>query len=108
MEDGQSVEGATISLEGLAGIAVFLGEDRTDDEVICQVAGPGARMAASANRRNGHANQCAPGSPFFWRVERAVQQLVQQRGCGGYPTEKVRHLEIRESEIHDERTSQRA
>jgi hypothetical protein len=46
MEDGQSVKGATIGLEGLAGIAVFLGDDTRDDEAICQVAVPGARMAA--------------------------------------------------------------
>jgi len=50
MADGQSVEGATIGLEGLAGIAVFLGDDTTDDEVICQVAGPGARMTSERFR----------------------------------------------------------
>jgi CRP-like cAMP-binding protein len=50
MADGQSVEGATIGLEGLAGIAVFLGEQPTEDEVICQVPGPAARMTADRFR----------------------------------------------------------
>jgi hypothetical protein len=46
MADGQSVEGATVGWEGLAGLPVFLGDDSAPEEVICQVSGPGARMPA--------------------------------------------------------------
>jgi CRP-like cAMP-binding protein len=47
MDDGQSVEGFTIGTEGFAGLPVFLGGDTGQEEVICQVAGPGARMSVS-------------------------------------------------------------
>jgi hypothetical protein len=50
MEDGQSVEGATIGIEGLAGLPVFLGDGSAQEEVICQVAGPGVRMTAQSFR----------------------------------------------------------
>ena len=50
MEDGQTVEGATIGYEGLAGLPVFLGDGNAQDEAICQVAGPCARMGADRFR----------------------------------------------------------
>ena len=50
MEDGQSVEGATIGSEGVAGLPVFLGDGSGQDEVICQVPGPAARMTADQFR----------------------------------------------------------
>jgi hypothetical protein len=50
MEDGQSVEGATIGSEGVAGLSVFLGDGSSQDEVICQVPGPAARMSADRFR----------------------------------------------------------
>src|ERR1051326_2169712 len=50
MDDGQRVEGATIGIEGVAGLPVFLSDGSSQDEVICQVAGPGARMTAERFR----------------------------------------------------------
>src|SRR5205823_9005619 len=50
MEDGQSVEGATIGMEGVAGLPVFLGDGSAQDEVICQIPGAGARMTAERFR----------------------------------------------------------
>jgi hypothetical protein len=41
MEDGQSVEGATVGIEGMSGLPVFLGDGTATYEVICQVAGLG-------------------------------------------------------------------
>jgi len=46
MEDGQSVEGATVGTEGMFGLPLVLGEVSASYEVICQVSGPGARMTA--------------------------------------------------------------
>ena len=51
MSGGQRVEGATIGYEGMAGLPLFLGDSSSvQEEVICQVAGPGWRMTANAFR----------------------------------------------------------
>jgi CRP-like cAMP-binding protein len=38
MLDGAAAEVATVGFEGMAGAALFLGEDRSPEEVVCQVA----------------------------------------------------------------------
>ena len=48
MEDGQVVEVATMGNEGMSGIPVVLGADRSPARVFCQVAG----RAAPDRRRN--------------------------------------------------------
>jgi len=80
MEDGQSVEGATIGLEGLAGLAVFLGDDTTDDEVICQVAGPAARMTADRFRA---AFERSPvlHAQLLRYTHALMGQLIRTAGC---------------------------
>ena len=80
MADGQSVEGATIGLEGLAGIAVFLGEEPTEDEVICQVPGPAARM--SADRFRAALTRSPVLHAQLHRYTHALMgQLIRTAGC---------------------------
>ena len=50
MADGTAVETATIGHEGMVGLPVFLGTDRTSSQAFCQVPGPTLRMPASAFR----------------------------------------------------------
>lgn len=50
MADGTAVETATIGHEGMVGLPVFLGTDRTSLQAFCQVPGPALRMRASAFR----------------------------------------------------------
>jgi CRP-like cAMP-binding protein len=80
MEDGQSVEGATIGSEGLAGIAVFLGSGSAQDEVICQVSGPAARISADRFRA---AYQRSPSlHDQLHRYTLALMgQLIRTAGC---------------------------
>jgi CRP-like cAMP-binding protein len=80
MQDGQSVEGATIGPEGLTGIAVFLGEPSAPDEVICQVAGPAARMTS------GHFRSAVERSPALHTqlhhyTLALMGQLTRTAGC---------------------------
>ena len=50
MEDGMTVEIATVGPEGMVGIPVFLGADRISSRAFMQVAGEGARMTVAAFR----------------------------------------------------------
>jgi CRP-like cAMP-binding protein len=51
MTDGSAVETATIGHEGMSGIAVFHGVDRTPEHAFVQVPGEAERMSAEAFRR---------------------------------------------------------
>jgi CRP-like cAMP-binding protein len=88
MADGQSVEGATVGLEGLVGLAVFLGEGMAQEEVICQVAGPGARVPADRFRA------AFEQSPVLERQLRRyslalMAQLIRTAGCNrAHPVEE--------------------
>src|SRR5215213_7353854 len=42
MDDGQAVEGATIGHEGMLGLAAFLSDGTSIDDVVCQVSGQAA------------------------------------------------------------------
>src|SRR3712207_5722894 len=50
MADGSAVETATIGPEGMSGLAVFHGVDRTPEHVFVQVPGEGYRIAADSLR----------------------------------------------------------
>jgi CRP-like cAMP-binding protein len=50
MADGSAVETATIGFEGMSGMAVFHGVDRTPEHAFVQVPGEGYRMRAEALR----------------------------------------------------------
>lgn len=47
---GNAVEAATIGREGMAGIPLFLGADRTQAQCVCQIPGRALRMPAGAFR----------------------------------------------------------
>lgn len=51
MEDGSTIEAATVGPEGIAGLPVFLGEAAIAGRAFVQVPGEGARMKAEAFRR---------------------------------------------------------
>jgi len=50
MDDGRMVEGATIGLEGMLGLAAFLGDGIATDDAFCQVPGAAARMKVPSFR----------------------------------------------------------
>ena len=50
MADGTAVETATVGVEGMLGLPIFLGGDRTSAQAFCQVPGPTLRMPAAAFR----------------------------------------------------------
>jgi CRP-like cAMP-binding protein len=50
MEDGRAVETATIGMEGMVGIPIFLGTDRMSAQAFTQVSGRAYRMPADALR----------------------------------------------------------
>lgn len=58
MADGTAVETATIGWEGLVGLPLFLGIDRTPAQCFCQIPGEALRMPARAFREAvGHGGQ---------------------------------------------------
>jgi CRP-like cAMP-binding protein len=65
MDDGQTVEVATVGNEGMVGIPVFLGVTTSPGQVFCQIAGLALRMAAGSFR------ELANGAG-------AVQELLQR------------------------------
>jgi CRP-like cAMP-binding protein len=50
MEDGHAIEVGTVGHEGMVGLPVFLGADRSPAKVFCQVVGEADRMEAGAFR----------------------------------------------------------
>jgi CRP-like cAMP-binding protein len=50
MADGTAIETATVGREGMAGLPLFLGTDRTSAQAFAQVPGPALRMTADAFR----------------------------------------------------------
>jgi len=51
MADGSAVETATVGREGIVGLPVFLGTDRTAAQAFCQVPGEALRMGSRALRQ---------------------------------------------------------
>jgi CRP-like cAMP-binding protein len=70
MSDGTAVETATVGREGLVGLPVFLGADRTPAQAFCQVPGEAIRMTATAFRR-----AAALGGPLAAMINRYTQAL---------------------------------
>lgn len=50
MADGSAIETATVGMEGMIGLAIFHGTDRTSAQAFCQVAGEAIKMEAGAFR----------------------------------------------------------
>jgi CRP-like cAMP-binding protein len=88
MEDGQSVEGATVGVEGVVGLPVFLGDGSAQDEVICQVAGPGARISAERFRVAFEGSRAL--HDILHRYTLALMgQLIRTAGCNrSHPVEE--------------------
>ena len=51
MADGSAVEAATVGPEGMVGLPVFHGTDRTNSQAYCQIAGEALRMPSDLFRR---------------------------------------------------------
>ena len=91
MEDGSSIEVATIGNEGMAGISAFLSDEDSENRVIVQVPGEAMRMRAkdlqAETARDGPLRRLLVryNSAFMKQVSQAVAcnglHNVQQRCC---------------------------
>ena len=73
MEDGTAVEIATVGNEGMLGIPVFLGVDKSPQQVFIQISGDGMRMKADVFK-----NEVNRGGPLQSLVQRYTQALFNQ------------------------------
>lgn len=73
MDDGLVVECATVGNEGLAGVPVFLGAERSPHQAFSQVPGESLRMSADDFRR-----ETQPGSALHDVLQRYNQGLMNQ------------------------------
>ena len=71
MEDGNIVEVGTVGYEGLAGLPIFLGADRTPGQAISQIPGDAMKMRADVFKR-----EVTPGSPLYNLLQRYTQALL--------------------------------
>jgi CRP-like cAMP-binding protein len=73
LKGGESVEVATIGNEGMVGIAVFLGAERSPAKAFCQVAGQALKMRSDSFRR-----ALEEHAEFADVVRRYTQGMVNQ------------------------------
>ena len=80
MQDGSTIEGATVGNEGLVGLALFLGETTANESMVVQITGEAARMSAAAfHEALGH---CAGLRLLLHRYTLALMnQLARTAGC---------------------------
>ncbi len=80
MEDGLGLEVGTVGNEGMVGIPLFLGSDRSPMRAICRIPGEAVRMGAAAFRQ-----EMRRAGPLYGLVQRATQtvlhQLAQSTAC---------------------------
>lgn len=85
MSDGTAIETATVGWEGMVGLPLFLGVDRTPAQAFCQVEGQASRMDAEAFRQASR-----PGSRLAVVLNRYTQALftflAQAAACNGRHT----------------------
>jgi CRP-like cAMP-binding protein len=79
MEDGTAVETATIGNEGMVGLPVFLGTDRTAAQAFTQVSGSAYRMEADAFREALERGGALPG--LLARYTQAIITLIAQNSA---------------------------
>ncbi len=80
MQDGTTVEGATIGNEGLIGLQVFLGNGKATEDVVVQIAGSAVRMPANAFRE--FVRNHPPLAALLGRYTLALMnQLARTAGC---------------------------
>jgi CRP-like cAMP-binding protein len=72
MEDGDTVEAATVSNEGMVGLPMFLETGTVSSEAFVQVSGEGLRMKASAFR-----TEIRDGGALYAVVQRYSQVLLR-------------------------------
>jgi CRP-like cAMP-binding protein len=72
-EDGATVEAATVGNEGMVGISVLLGVDRTLTQAIVQIAGHALRMPVETFKR-----EVTPDTPLYPLLLRYTQALINQ------------------------------
>jgi CRP-like cAMP-binding protein len=75
MEDGSSLEVATVGNEGMLGISAFLGGDRSHAQVVCQIPGRSLRMRLGPFQEE--VQRCGP---LHARVQQYAQVLLTQLG----------------------------
>ncbi|MEO8191325.1 MAG: Crp/Fnr family transcriptional regulator [Acidobacteriota bacterium] len=72
MEDGSTVEAATVGNEGMVGLPMFIETGTVSLEAFVQVAGQALRMKASAFR-----NEIKNGGPLFEIIQHYTQTLLR-------------------------------
>src|SRR5262245_48723165 len=72
LEDGMTVETATVGNEGVVGLPLFLQTDRATSRAICQVEGAGKRLSADALRTELQ----RPGTPLLGLVLRYTSAVL--------------------------------
>jgi CRP-like cAMP-binding protein len=77
MEDGEGVEVATIGNEGMVGLPLFLGVDRTSGKAFTQVPGDSLRMTAAAFKK-----QIRSREPLMQALQLYTQALMVQISQG--------------------------
>ncbi len=77
MEDGEGVEVATIGNEGMVGLPLFLGVDRTSGKAFTQVPGDSLRMTAAVFKK-----QIRRQGPLTQRLQLYTQALMVQISQG--------------------------
>jgi CRP-like cAMP-binding protein len=89
LADGTAIETATVGWEGIVGLPIFLGVDRTPAQAFCQVRGEALRMDAGAFRE-----AARPGSGLAVILNRYTQALftflAQASACNGRHTVQER------------------
>ena len=73
LDGGKALETATVGNEGMVGLPLFLGADRTPGRAVCQVAGAALRLPAASFR-----TAVAAGGPLHERLHRYTQALFTQ------------------------------
>lgn len=77
MEDGEGVEVATVGNEGMVGLPLFLGVDRTSGKAFTQVPGDSLRMTAAAFKK-----QIRSREPLTQTLQLYTQALMVQISQG--------------------------
>lgn len=72
-EDGGTVEAATVGNEGMVGISILLGVEKTPVQAISQMAGDALRMRTEVFKR-----EITPNSPLYALLLRYTQVLIGQ------------------------------
>src|SRR4051812_24589969 len=80
IDDGQAVEGATVGHEGMLGLAAFLSDGASIEDVVCQVAGESAYIEVDAFRAA--CERSGPLHEILHRYSLALMgQMTRTAGC---------------------------